>query len=200
MPLKSRELSLGRDFLRHEAQTCDWFLFSFRKIVSQIAAEHGVAIEINEAVLKEDFRRWHEFFTTSKEAVGANRREFIFYAAGLMARELLRSAPALKVTAEGAGPGALALWPEGYCIFRYCAEVAAAILEEEYGEHIDFHAEPETLPVWASLKENVQEDPRYAVPFLKRVMGEMPDWKRLDLPPAAPGARLAGPARARLLH
>ena len=42
--------------MRHEAQTCDWFLFSFRKIVNKIAAEHGAAIEINEAVLREDFR------------------------------------------------------------------------------------------------------------------------------------------------
>ena len=197
MPIRSQDLLLNRDHLRHQAQTCDWFLFSFRKVAAVIAAEHGLRIEIDERVLRDDFSRWHGFFLGQKQAVKANRREFIFYAAGLMARELLRSAPALKV--EGLQQkDALGMWPEGYCIFRYCAEVAAAILEEEYGEHPRFVSQARGLPFWASLKENVLEDPRYAVPALKQLMGETPDWKRMDLPPASAPKRLAGPSGQRL--
>lgn len=199
MPIRSQDLMLNRDHLRHQAQTCDWFLFSFAKIANVIATEHGAAIELDEAVLREDFRRWHAHFTGSKQALQANRREFIFYAAGLMARELLRSGPVIKVRVLEGRADALGLWPEGYCIFRYCAEVAAAILEEEYGERVSFSPHQRTLALWASLKENVTEDARYAVPFLKQLMGEVPDWHRLDLPPGAPAPLLAG-RNPRRLH
>lgn len=198
MPIRSQDLLLSRDHLRHQAQTCDWFLFSFRKIADEIAAEHGIVIALDEGVLRDDFSRWHGFFMGHKQAVKANRREFIIYAAGLMARELLRCGPAVRV--EGLKrKDALALWPEGYCIFRYCAEVAAAILEEEYGEHPRFGASARALLFWSSLKENVLEDPRYAVPALKQLMGEAPDWKRMDLPPAGTPKRL-GPLAGQRLH
>lgn len=199
MPIRSQDLLLSQDHLRHQAQTCDWFLFSFHKIADAISAEHGAAIELNEDVLRADFIRWHGFFTGNKEALRTNRRESIFYAAGLMARELLRSAPALKVQVHGGASDALTLWPEGYCVFRYCAEVSAAILHEEFGERVSFEPHEHALALWASLKENVMEDPRYAVPFLKQLMGERPDWNRMDLPPESPVPRLPR-APSRFLH
>ena len=199
MPIRSQDLLLSHDHLRHQAQTCDWFLFSFHKIADQISAEHGAAIELNEDVLKVDFLRWHGFFTGNKEALRTNRRAFILYAAGLMARELLRSTSALKVQVTGGASDALALWPEGYCVFRYCAEVAAAIIEEEFGERVSFKANEQALALWASLKENVSQDPRYAVPFLQQLMGEQPDWRRMDLPPQAPLATLPR-TPSRFLH
>ena len=84
-------------------------------------------------------------------------------------------------------------------MFRYCAEVAAAIIEEEFGERVSFRANEQALALWASLKENVSQDPRYAVPFLHQLMGEQPDWRRLDLPPQAPLALLPRPP-SRFLH
>lgn len=202
MPIRSQELMLSHDHLRHQAQTFDWFIFSFRKISAQIAAESGLAIEPNEAVLRADFERWHGFFLRNKRFVNEARREFILYAAGLMAREMLRSDPVVQCRSLPGGPGVglLGQWPEGYCVFRYCAEVSAAILEEEYGERPGFMAPGEAAGVWRSLRENVREQLGYAVPFLRRLMGEEPDWTRLDLPPGAPASLITGPLPRPGLH
>ena len=197
MPIRSRDLMLSQDHLRHQAQNCDWFLFSFGKIINSIAAERGLQITLHEDVLREDFSRWHGFFIGHKQAIKSNRREFILYAAGLMARELLRSRPVLHINALATHSQA-AQWPEGYCIFRYCAEVAAAILEEEYGEAHEIMTEPEASAFWASLKENILQDPRLAVPALKRLLGETPNWERLDLPPEVKTIALGAPFGIRL--
>jgi hypothetical protein len=197
MPIRSRDLMLNQDHLRHQAQSCDWFLFSFEKIAGVIAAERGLQITLNQQVLREDFSRWHGFFLSSKQALKANRREFVLYAAGLMARELLRSRPALQIEAGSLGRPT-GQWPEGYCIFRYCSEVAAAILEEEFGEHVGISADWAQQAFWASLKENISEDPRYAVPALKQILGEKPNWQRLDLPPEFTSPVLFAPDGSRL--
>ncbi|MEM8541649.1 MAG: hypothetical protein AAGF25_11910, partial [Pseudomonadota bacterium] len=68
-------------------------------------------------------------------------------------------------------------WPEGFVYVTYCLNVRQAVLKKDFGVEIEQASALEELRTWWSFKENVAEDPNYAISFLDLFAGETPNWQ-----------------------
>ena len=196
----TRELSAVPD-LRHQVRQLRWFKQSFRREAELVGAHHEVAIAIDDKRLTQAFLAWIEAFNREKAHAASDRRDFTFFAAGLLLRELMRARPA-SVGPRGAAARADApdetivdFWPEGFLYTSYCLSVLSAVVEQEFGEPLSLAEGAGDLRVWWSYRENVAEDPSRAIAFLDAFVGIEPNW----LMPASAESRAAMGRAAREL-
>ena len=209
------DLALKREIgdvpdLRHRVRQLRWFKTSFRHDAKLISERYGVDLSVDDRRLTEAFLNWAEVFAAQKAYASINRRDFVFFAAGLLLRELLRARP---VSTQECVAGATTLpadpmssiaqsWPEGFLYTNYCLCVLGAVLEQE-GLPLDLAALADDLRTWLSYKENAREDPSAAIAFLDLFTGNEPNWwmpdsvlSRAAMKRAVAAARHAGRADA----
>ena len=183
-PLKPEFVAV--DDLRHEARRFRTILWSFERNMDLLFKDTGLVTQVNHEALAEAFSRWRSAFDNAKPLADIDRRDFVIYAAGLMLKELIVSAP-LSATADASVPPAdldqrLQRWPEGYAYTSFCLSVAAAVLKEMGS------AEPVSAPktddpgFWDSFRENTLESPSVAIAFFDLVCGQEPNWDAPDVP------------------
>ena len=182
------DLALKREIgqvpdLRHRIRQLRWFKASFRHDAKLISDRYGIELAVDDRKLTEAFLNWAEVFAAQKAYAAINRRDFVFYAAGLLLRELLRARPV--TTMERAGTAQLLpadqmssiahSWPEGFLYTNYCLCVLGAVLEQE-GQPLDLAGLADDLRTWLSYRENAREDPSTAIAFLDLFTGNEPNW------------------------
>lgn len=194
-----KELS-GVPDLRHQVRRLRWFRTSFRHDARLVAERYGVTLDVDDHRLTEAFLAWADVFSQEKANAGVDRRDFAFFTAGLLLRELLRARP---VTARPSSAGAVpalapdeatpivAFWPEGFLYTNYCLSVLGAVLEQEFGEALTLNAAADNLRTWWSFRENVEEMPSLAIAFLDLFAGNTPNWAMPDLALSRPAMRRA---------
>ena len=117
-------------------------------------------------------------FTAQKPKAAADKLAFVGFAAGLMLRTLITRKPvSVAGMPENADPALPAcFWPEGHLYVAYCLHVRSLVLEKDFKgrQHATEHLGE--LRTWWSFKENVEQDPAWAIAFLDLFAGEEPDW------------------------
>ena len=189
-PLVTRPPSLGQGSVRQAVRRLRWFRRSFREQVANIAAGSGMDLEIADDRLAEVFVSWLRRFEAQKPADAGARRAYTRFSSGLMLREMLRADPltvraAPKVT-DARDPAHF--WPQGHAYATYCVNVRAAVLAQEFGETLELAHWWNDVEAWWSFKENVEQDPPLAIPYLDLFCGDEPDWAFPNLFSAEPVA------------
>lgn len=184
MDLELLKQAEGVADIRHRVRQLRWFKTTFKQHARLIGGRYGVAYEIDDGRLTEAFLNWAENFSQNLSFSDLDRRDFMTFAAGLLVRELLRSAPARAVEppadilpngpADATGPIARS-WPEGFLYTNYCLCVLHIVLEQE-GVVLTLPTLADDLRVWWSYRENVSDDPSLAIPFLDLLIGNEPNW------------------------
>ncbi len=181
-PLKPEILEI--DDLAHEARRFRTVLWSFERNLELLFKGTGVAAQVDHAALATAFSKWRQAFDQSKHFAGANRADFVIYAAGLMLKELVAASP-IKVEPPEGSRGIdrrLLRWPEGYAYTSFCLSVAGAVLRE-MGDEEPSQAEVADDPrFWDSFRENALESPAAAIAFFDLVCGQEPNWEAPDVP------------------
>jgi len=182
------DLSLGGELvkvpdLRHELRQLKYFRASFKRAVALFADKYGVVFDIDEARLVEAFFNWIEAFRPSKSYAAINREDLIVFAAALLLRELLRLNPvfvkdATKRDVPGTEPTAsiIGFWPEGLLFTNFCLSGVNAIMEQEFRTQMNINPNAQDLRTWWSFRENVAENPSYAICFFDHFVGKEPNW------------------------
>lgn len=178
--------------LRRKIRRLRWFQDAFAQATDELARRSGMRFTTDPRRLTQAFLAWSERFTQAVRKGVPDRRDFAFYAAGLALAELIRAAPttALPPIPPPADPIAAA-WPEGLLYTRFCLEILAGVLAQEFDEELVTDpalADPET---WASFRENSHDLPDMAIAFLDRFTGNPPDWATPGLHTARPAQRAA---------
>ena len=176
--------------LRQQVRSRAWFSASVHTVSARLLQPFALRPVVDEGRLASAFADWIGCFELNRHLASSVRREFIFYMAGVVGRELVRSGAIgvsgdRQVTQNIGIARIVAFWPEGYCALRYCAEICSAILDEERLAAARFNEATQSAETWWSIRENAEEYAGWMVPFLQRVMGEQPDWSRIDAPPEA---------------
>ncbi len=168
--------------IRHRVRQLRWFKTTFKQHARLIAGRYGASFEIDDGRLTEAFLNWAEAFSKDLGYSDLDRRDFITFAAGLLVRELLRSAPATATVIEGEAPlpgdatGSIARsWPEGFLYTNYCLCVLHIVLEQE-GVRLTLPTLADDLRTWWSYRENVGDDASLAIPFFDLLTGNEPNW------------------------
>jgi hypothetical protein len=168
--------------IRHRVRQLRWFKTTFKQHARLIAGRYGVPYEIDDGRLTEAFLNWAEAFSQDLGYSDLDRRDFITFAAGLLVRELLRSAPASAGAPTGEAPrtadatGSIARsWPEGFLYTNYCLCVLHIVLEQE-GVRLTLPTLADDLRTWWSYRENVGDDASLAIPFFDLLTGNEPNW------------------------
>lgn len=181
-PLKPEILEI--DDLAHEARRFRTVLWSFERNLELLFKGTGLAAQVDHAALATAFSKWRQAFDQSKHFAGANRADFVIYAAGLMLKELVAAAPitAMLGVEQPATPVSIKRWPEGYAYTSFCLSVAAAVLRE-MGDEEPIAAQSTDDPrFWDSFRENALESPAAAIAFFDLVCGQEPNWNAPDVP------------------
>ncbi|MBC8037281.1 MAG: hypothetical protein H7X89_08690 [Rhizobiales bacterium] len=185
-PLKPEILEI--DDLAHEARRFRTVLWSFERNLELLFKGTGLAAQVDHAALATAFSNWRQAFDQAKHYAGANRADFVIYAAGLMLKELVAAAPikAMAGVEPPVTPGGidhrLKRWPEGYAYTSFCLSVATAVLKE-MGDDEPSQAEVTDDPrFWDSFRENALESPAAAIAFFDLVCGQEPNWEAPDVP------------------
>lgn len=170
--------------LRHRVRQLRWFKTSFRRHAELLGQLYAFSIRIDDARLTEAFLNWAERFSAEKSYAALDRRDFAFFNAGLLLRELLAVHPieVRPLPDDSTVPSARTeswpiahAWPEGFVCTNYCLNILAAVLEQE-GMPLTLPAVADDLRTWWSYKENVAEDPAKAIAFLDLLTGNEPNW------------------------
>lgn len=182
MPQPVNELVMGTSEVRLAARRLRWFSTSFRRQVEIVSRDTGIEFDLNERQLAAAFVSWLRQFEMVRASADLDRRDFTHFAAGTMLRQLISHAP-LEATLppqdkDPADPASY--WPEGYTYLTYCMAVCEAVLQQEFGAHIEPDPELGDISVWWSFRENMREDVRWAIPFFDKFVGHEANW-------AAPG-------------
>lgn len=184
--------------LRHRVRRLGWFRSSFRHAADLVGVETGLSFAIDDRALAAAFFGWIDAFTAQK-AAAVDRRDFASFAAGLLLKELIRCRPARArlgpapdAAREAAAPSSF--WPEGFLYTQYCLAGLAAVLEQDFGEHLTLAAAADDIRTWWSFRENVAESPALAIPFLDQFVGGEPNWLLPEDLRARPMRRAAPPA------
>ena len=164
--------------LRKSVRRLRWFKSTFREQVDAAETRTGISFHINTPALTECFVRWVRAFEEGKPNNEEERYAFVGHSSGLMLAQLITRQP-LQV-AEMPKASDLNLpeyfWPEGFVYVSYCLNVRQAVLRQDF----DTVAEPSPsfsdIRTWWSFRENVKENPDYAVSFLDLFAGQEPDW------------------------
>jgi hypothetical protein len=181
-PLKPEILEI--DDLAHEARRFRTVLWSFERNLELLFKGTGLAAQVDHAALATAFSKWRQAFDQSKHFAGANRADFVIYAAGLMLKELVAAAPitAMLGVEQPATPGSIKRWPEGYAYTSFCLSVAAAVLKEMGDEEPVAAQSTDDPRFWDSFRENALESPAAAIAFFDLVCGQEPNWNAPDVP------------------
>ncbi|MFO1039590.1 MAG: hypothetical protein U1E45_22320 [Geminicoccaceae bacterium] len=185
------------------------FLDCYAATAARLSRQYEVEFVTDERRLTRAFLDWMEAFSRRAARGVGDRRDFSVYAAGLALVELIRSRPTSAKKAsrppkdlpiEPTDAELVRFWPEGFLYTTFCLDVLAVVLAQEFGE--DLHTVPAAhqLKGWWTYRENVEQDPKLAIPFLDYFVGNVPNWAYPDLPAARPAGDplLAVTERARL--
>lgn len=178
--------------LRRKIRRLRWFQDAYAQATGEVAARTGIAVTTDPRRLTQAFLAWSERFSQAIRKGVPDRRDFAFYAAGLALAELIRAAPttALPGTTAPADPIAAA-WPEGLLYTRFCLEILAGVLAQEFGEELVTDRALMDPELWASFRENTSDQPDLAIAFLDRFTGNPPDWTTPAVHTARPAQRAA---------
>ena len=184
MDLKLLDQAEGVADIRHRVRQLRWFKTTFKQHARLIAQRYGLAYEVDDARLTEAYLNWTEVFSQNVGFSDLDRRDFVTFAAGLLVRELMNSAPAQStetadadsadVASDATSPIARA-WPEGFLYTNYCLCVIHIVLEQE-GVTLTLPTLADDLRTWLSYRENVGQDKSLAIPFLDLLIGNEPNW------------------------
>ncbi len=202
------DLALKREIgdvpdVRHRVRQLRWFKASFRHDARLISERYGMALEVDDGRLTEAFLNWAEIFNVQKAYAAVDRRDFVFYAAGLLLRELLRARPVVSREGQLAGQPLASgdpmgrivhSWPEGFLYTNYCLCVLGAVMDQE-GQPLDLAALADDLRTWLSYRENAREDPSAAIAFLDLFTGNEPNWWMPDSVPSRAAMKRAVAAK-----
>ncbi len=167
--------------IRHRVRQLRWFKTTFKQHARLIAGRYGVPYEIDDGRLTEAYLNWAEAFSQNLAYSDLDRRDFITFAAGLLVRELLRSAPAAAAAGReppqttDATESIARSWPEGFLYTNYCLCVLHLVLEQE-GVRLTLPTLADDLRTWWSYRENVGDDASLAIPFFDLLIGNEPNW------------------------
>jgi len=184
------DLGLKRDLvtvadLRHRVRRLGWFRGSFRRAADLVGSGNDISFEIDDRALAAVFFSWIDAFTAHKAAAAdGHRRDFSSFAAGLLLKELIRGEPARARPRAGKGGGTpdaaarpATFWPEGFLYAQYCLAGLAAVLEQDFGEHLALADAADDIRTWWTFRENVAECPALAIAFLDHFVGGEPNWR-----------------------
>ena len=184
----------------HAIRSLRWFKATFAEQARKLETLSGITLNIDEPKLARAFVAWVRTFDAHRVRLsGSSRRDFVFFSAGLMLRELLRLKPAAAgpVPSDADGELPLYFWPEGYLYTSYCLSVCLSVIEQDYDETIDFDASLFEIRTWHSFRENVREDTSLAIAFLDQFVGNEPNWLIPGFFDARPGRLLPAPLVSR---
>jgi len=173
--------------VRYAIRRLRWFRKTFREQARQMEKLAGIAFETDDAKLTGAFVAWLRAFEVNRQGVDdANRKDFVYFLAGVMLAELLRARPVIAgpLPAEADPELPLYFWPEGYICTSYCLSVCLAVIEQDYGEEIALDESLFDLRSWQSFRENAAENPTLAIAFLDQFVGNEPNWTFPGFPEA----------------
>ena len=193
----SENLQLDSDLvaipdLEERLRKLRWFVSAFKVHTSLVERETGTGFALDEGALNRVFFTWTDSLDWSKHGAGADRADFIVFAAGLALRALVQHDPAQpdrQRRPDRGGAPVIApdlafdpdLWPGGHLYVTFCLSVLAALEMQRFGEVVSRMEEDVRDPVfWGSLCENVSADSHLAIPYLDRLLGRQPNWDRPD--------------------
>ena len=164
--------------IRHAVRRLRWFAASFRKEVARVSQEIGVELHTDDAKLAKAFVAWLRAFKAQRGESDRDPRDFTYFAAGLMLRELVRHEPVAAVDhgpADG-GEDPARFWPEGYAYVAFCLGVCSEVLKQEFRTGINLDPSFWDRRAWWSFRENVRDDPSLAIGFFDLFAGTEPNW------------------------
>ena len=182
----------GRSQLRRSIRRLAAFSRLTQIGLDQFNTRYGTDLQISSRKLTRAFLEWVRKFDAERELAARDRRDFSHFAAGLLMSSLIRNRPVEPVPSVGASAtrgqpvspeqALIAFWPEGAFYFEFCITVLDKVLMEQSLEGIHISPQAMELRSWQSFRENVQDDPNLAIPFLDLFLGGDPVW---DFPTAA---------------
>lgn len=169
--------------VRKTVRRLRWFKTSFNEQAEQVTADKGIGFVIHEQRQAACFIDWLRAFDAQKPKNRDSRRDYVGFAAGLMLRSLLKHEPVQVVSLpQDPDPKDPAyFWPEGYLYVAYCLSVRAAVLEQDFDEHLHLTPSLSDLATWRSFRENVREAPGLGIAFLDLFAGSDPEWEMPEL-------------------
>ena len=165
--------------VRRASRRLRWFKTTFREQALKLQMDSVVKFTIDDARLSRVFVTWLRTFETFRaQSPDLNRRDFVFFAAGLMLKELIRAEPvtASNLPADADRDLPVYFWPEGYLCTSYCLSVCLAVIEQDFDEQIDLAPSLFEIRTWQSFRENMAENTDLAIAFLDRFVGIEPNW------------------------
>jgi hypothetical protein len=164
--------------IRHAVRRLRWFAASFRNEVARVSEEIGVELRTDDAKVAKAFVAWLRAFKAQRGESDRDPRDFTYFAAGLMLRELVRHEPVLAVNHKAADEAeeAARFWPEGFAYVAFCLGVCSEVLKQEFRSGIDLDPSFWDRRAWWSFRENVREDPSLAIGFFDLFAGIEPNW------------------------
>ncbi|NNE88359.1 MAG: hypothetical protein HKN27_09815 [Silicimonas sp.] len=150
--------------------------------MAETAGETGNSFDLDQARLAEVFSEWLDAFNAQKPHTSEDQRAYVGFAAGLMLRALLHHKPVKgHVPADADKSNPAYFWPEGYLYVVFCLNVRGMVIEIDFEGEQALSAELDDLRTWWSFKENVGEDPSFAIAFLDLFAGDKPEWSTPDI-------------------
>jgi hypothetical protein len=166
----------GQSDMRHRIRDLRFFEESFRKNVQLTLPEGAARSKTDQARLRASFLAWLESFQATRHLATIDRKDYICFAAGSMLAELFRHDPLSLASEQEQAEDVTSAWPKGSAYVSYCLGVALTVLEQEFHLTAEIPESANDPRIWQSFKENVQENPDLAIPFLDMLLGQSPNW------------------------
>lgn len=163
---------------RKSAQRMRWFVEAFEAQVAETSRTTETIFEIDQIALAEVFADWIKSFEYQKPPNDDDNTAYVGFAAGLMLKSLILASPVMVISnpadADKATPAYF--WPEGHLYVQFCLNVRALVLEKDFNTKQRSGEALGEISTWWSFRENVSEDPSYAISFLDLFVGQSPEW------------------------
>jgi len=166
----------GQSDMRHRIRDLRFFEESFRKNIQLTLPEGAAHSKTDQARLRASFLAWLESFQATRHLATIDRKDYICFSAGSMLAELFRHDPLSLASEHEPAEDATSAWPKGSAYVSYCLGVALTVLEQEFHLTAEIPESVNDPRIWQSFKENVQENPDLAIPFLDMLLGQSPNW------------------------
>ena len=172
MPLSALK-SLNRNDIEVERsiKRLRWFRRVYLEQVAAVTDETGISFDVDTVCLTEAHLKWSDALTRLKPSDCAERRRIVDLSAGLMLKELLRSAPLATAGANASAAAAASFWPEGYVHVAFCLGVRQAVLRQEFDEDAGAGPGFDDLQSWQCFYDDTANDPGIAVAYLQHFAG-----------------------------
>lgn len=177
------------DDLRHRVREIRFFESSFRRNLALRLENTGMTSHTDRAKLHAAFLGWVDNFHGTRDIAEKDRRDFVCYASGRMLAELFRHEPLTISNSDYKDDPILAEWPEGSIYASYCLGVALSVLKQDFDGAPHLTEASRDRRVWHSIRENIRDNPDYAIPFLDLLIGQTPNWTDPSLPERRPAMR-----------